>query len=229
MLQVYHLVNSRSQRVLWLLEELELPYDIVFCTRDPITQTAPLSLQQQHLLGKVPILVDGAVALAETGAIFDYVLEQYGADRLIPVRGSAAKTQYFYWKNFAEGSFMPTLAMKQVFARMTSKSPWLLRPIFKLIQREVNARYLNPTLYQQLDTIEQQLSQSTWLAGEALSAADLLLMFMLEAACVSLVDAVRYPHISGYVQRVRSLPSYQRAVDRGQWSVATHRIYWQDA
>ncbi len=230
MIRVYHLINSRSQRIIWLLEELGLEYEIVFCNRDPKTGMAEKSLEQIHTLGKAPILVDATtheITLAETGAIVDYLIDRYDDKHLTPPSGSIEKTFYYYWINFSEGSFMPNLALKQVFARITKMSPFLVRPILMLIEKAVNQRYINPTLRSELDYIEQHLAQHQWLVGPEFSAADVLMTFLLEAVCVSIVTEDQYPKIVAYVNLARARPAYQRAVKRGKWSITTFEQYWK--
>lgn len=230
MIRVYHLINSRSQRIIWLLEELELEYEIIFCNRNPKTGTAEKSLEQIHPLGKAPILVDdtgGGITLAETGAIVDYLIEQYGNGLLIPQSGTKEKVFYHYWKNFSEGSLMPNLALKQVFARITSMSPFLVRPILMLIEKAVNQRYINPTLHSELAYIEQHFKQYKWIASSEFSAADVLMTFLLEAICVSIAKKDQYPSIFKYLDQAHLRPSYQRAINRGQWSNSTFEQYWK--
>lgn len=230
MIHVYHLTNSRSQRIIWLLEELELDYEVIFCRRDPKTGNAEKSLELIHQLGKAPILIDDTshkVTLAETGAIFEYLLEQYGNGRLVPKLGTAERNFYHYWKNFSEGSFMPTLAMKQVFARITQMSPFFARPILRIIEKAVNQRYINPTLYTELNYIEHHLIQHLWFAGSEFSAADALLTFLLKAACVNIATVDRYPKIFEYLTNAQNRPAYQRAIERGKWSKKAHEKYWK--
>lgn len=230
MIRVYHLINSRSQRIIWLLEELGLEYEIIFCDRDPKTRMAEKSLEQIHPLGKAPILVDTTtyeITLAETGAIVDYLIDRYDDKRLTPQSGSIEKTSYYYWKNFSEGSFMPNLAMKQVFARITQMSPFLVRPILMLIEKAVTQRYINPTLHSELDYIERHLMQYQWFAGSEFSAADVLMTFLLEATCVSIATKDQYPKIVAYIELARARPAYQRAVKSGKWSMTAFEQYWK--
>jgi glutathione S-transferase len=230
MIHVYHLINSRSQRVIWLLEELGLEYEIIFCSRDSQTGMAEKSLENVHPLGKAPILTDQTahdITLADTAAIFDYLLEQYGDGRLVPEPRSAEKVFYYYWKSFSEGSFMPNLALKQVFSRITKMSPFFVRPVLSIIERAVNQRYIEPTLYAELDYIEQHLTHNTWFAGAEFSAADALLTFILEAVCVSVATRDKYPKIFKYVDHARTRPAYQHAVKQGRWSTTQHEQYWQ--
>lgn len=226
MLKLHHLQNSRSQRVIWLLEELGLAYEVVTHTREPGQRGAPASLTAVHPLGKAPVLEDGDTRLAETGAIVDYVLEHYGQGRLEPAKDSPERTDYLYWRHFAEATFMPYLAMKLVFDGMEKGAPFFARPIVRLLSRAVNNRYLNPNLFQALDLIEQQLRDHHWMAGEAFSAADILLGFMLEAVCGTLAPASRYPEISRMVKQMQARSAYQIAHRKGHWSAMTHQQYW---
>ena len=213
-----------------MLEELGLEYEIIFCRRDPKTGTAEKSLELIHPLGKAPILKDDTtleLTLAETGAIFEYLLEQYGNGRLVPKLGTAERNFYHYWKNFSEGSFMPTLAMKQVFTRITKMSPFFAKPILRIIEKAVNQRYINPTLNAELDYIEHHLTQHRWFAGSEFSAADALLTFFLEAVCVGIATVDRYPKIFEYLANTRNRIAYQRAVERGKWSKIAHEQYWK--
>lgn len=225
MIQLHHLKNSRSQRVIWLLEELELPYEIIYHQR--AGKTAPIaSLLAVHPLGKAPVLCDGDITLAETGAILEYLNEVYGNQKLEPAKGTPERSQYLYWKQFAEGSLMPYLAMKLVFAAIVSGTPFIVRPLVKFIFSLVNAQYLNPNIQRELDFIEKTLHKNTWLAGEAFSIADVFMGFMLEAVAGRMAKATSHPNINQYVTRIRARPAYQRAVERGDWSAVEHAQYW---
>ena len=133
---VHHLNNSRSQRLLWLLEELGVLYDIKRYERDRRTMLAPPELRKVHPLGKSPVITDGDVTLAESGAIMEYVIDKYGRGRLVPKPGSPEKLRYLYWMHFAEGSAMPPLLIKLVLDRMM-KAPLLVRPVAKAIASKV--------------------------------------------------------------------------------------------
>src|SRR4051794_21840615 len=133
MITVHHLNNSRSQRVLWLLEELELPYEIVKYQRDPKTMLAPASLRAIHPLGKSPVITDGEATLAESGAILEYLVEPYGRGAMSPPPGTGAYRRYRYFMHYAEGSLMPLLLMKLVFAKVKTDAPFLIRPVAKAI------------------------------------------------------------------------------------------------
>lgn len=226
MLTVHHLENSRSQRVVWLLEELGLPYEIVVHQRPASRQEVSPTLARIHPLGKAPVLADGDVVVAETGAIVEYLMERHGGAALQPAPGTPERVQYTYWRHFSEGSFMPYLAMKLVFAGLVQQAPWPLRPVPWLISRAVGALYLNPNILAEMRFIESHLGQNTWFAGEAFSAADVLIGFPMEAVAGRMAPAAQFPNIAAFVRRIRARPAYVRAMQKGGWSDADHAAYW---
>jgi len=216
MITVHHLNNSRSQRVLWLLEELELPYEIRHYQRDPKTLLAPPALRAIHPLGKSPVLTDGDLTLAESGAILEYLVERYAAGRLIPPPGSPERLRYRYWMHFAEGSAMPPLVLKLVFDRIeTAPMPFFVRPIARGIANNVRRSFIEPQLRAQLDFMEGELGRSTWFAGAEFTAADIQMSFPLEAAAARAgLDATR-PRLMGALGRMHARAAYQRALQKG--------------
>ncbi len=212
--------------MIWLLEELELDYKLVIHGRDPKWQTALESLKKAHPLGKAPVLCDGEMAIAETAAIFDYLLENYGGESLVPQGKSMARNQYHYWRYCAEGTFMPYLATKQLFSRIESASPLFARPILKLVSKAVSKRYLNPNIHATLRLIEKQLHENTWICGDNFSAADILLGFLLEAISTQQELETRYLAIFAYITRMRHRAAYQRARAKGLWQAEEHMQYW---
>ncbi len=215
MLTVHHLENSRSQRVLWLLEELEVPYEVVRYARDPKTMLAPPELKKIFPLGKSPVIVDGAVTVAETGAIIEYILEQYGKGRLIPPAGSPERRQFTFWLHYAEGSAMPWLLLKLVFLRMPAGAPWLLRPLVKGIADTVQKTFVDPQLRTHVDFWESELGKSEWFAGDELTAADIQMSFPIEGAAQRAFRKSDRPVLAKYLQRIHARPAYQRALERG--------------
>ena len=213
---VHHLNNSRSQRVLWLLEELGVPYQIKKYQRDAQTMLAPLSLRQVHPLGKSPVITEGEVTVAESGAIIEYLVERHGAGRLVPAPGTPERLRYTYWLHFAEGSAMSPLLMKLVFARIgTSPMPFFVKPIARGISKKVLESFVDPNLKAQLDYMEAELGKSEWFAGAAFSAADIQMSFPLEAAAQRAgLDAGR-PRLMDFLKRIHARPAYQRALERG--------------
>lgn len=216
MITVHHLNNSRSQRVLWLLEELGLPYEIEHYQRDASTMLAPPSLLKVHPLGKSPVLTDGDETVAESGAIVEYLVERYGNGRLIPQPGTPERRRYTYWLHFAEGSAMPPLVMKLIFERIpTMPMPFFVKPIARGISTKVLARMVTPNLKRQLDFMESELSRTEWFAGPEFSAADIQMSFPLEAAAMRAgLDASR-PHLSAFLKRIHARPAYKKALERG--------------
>ncbi len=216
MLTVHHLNNSRSQRVLWLLEELGVPYEIQRYERDPATMLAPAALRAVHPLGKSPVITDDGRTIAESGAIIDYLIERYGNGRLAPAPGSDEWLRYRYWLHYAEGSLMPPLLMKLVFLRLPDGPvPALIRPIARKISEAALQRFVDPQLRTHLDFLEAELGRSPWFAGADFTAADVQMSFPVEAAQARAgLDASR-PRLIAFLRRIHERPAYQRALERG--------------
>ena len=215
MVIVHHLNNSRSQRLLWLLEELGVLYDIKHYQRDPKTMLAPPELRKVHALGKSPVITDGEVTLAESGAIMEYVLEKYGRGRLVPKPASPEKLRYTFWMHFAEGSAMPPLVMKLVLGRMAKGVPFLIRPIARAIVGRVQEGFVQPNISRQLDYMEAELNRSTWFAGNEFTAADIQMSFPVEAATARAgLDASR-PKLMEFLHRIQAREAYRAALERG--------------
>ncbi|PLC04449.1 glutathione S-transferase [Variovorax sp. RO1] len=217
MLTVHHLNNSRSQRVLWLLEELELPYEIVHYQRDPKTMLAPASLKAVHPLGKSPVVTtDDGATLAESGAIIESLIERYGQGRLAPAAGSPEALRYRYWLHFAEGTAMSPLLLKLVFDRIeTSKMPFFAKPIAKAIASKAKSAFIHPNITGHLNFMEAELGRSEWFAGHEFTGADIQMSFVVEASQArGGLDAKR-PKLMAYLERIHARPAYQRALQRG--------------
>jgi glutathione S-transferase len=216
MIIVHHLNNSRSQRVLWLLEELGLAYEIKRYERDPKTMLAPASLRQVHPLGKSPVITDGDLVIAESGAIVEYLIDRYGAGRLKPALGSNERLRYTYWLHYAEGSAMPPLLMKLVFTRLAhAPMPALVRPIIRRVADRAVTGFIAPQIAQHLDYMEAELGKSTWFAGQAFSGADVQMSFPLEAAASrGGLDASR-PRLWDFLARIHARPAYRQALEKG--------------
>jgi len=213
---VHHLNNSRSQRVLWLLEELELPYEIVKYERDPQTLLAPKSLEAIHPLGKSPVITDGDVTVAESGAILEYLVETHGKGRLIPAAGTQAHRDYRYFLHYAEGSLAPFLLLKLVFDRVKqAKVPFFVRPIARQIADKVAAGYVDPNLRRHLAFLAARLEQHRWFAGDELTAADIQMSYPVEGAVHRCAALGVSPKLADFVQRCKDRPAFQRALARG--------------
>lgn len=216
MIAVHHLNNSRSQRVLWLLEELGVAYDIKHYQRDARTMLAPPELKAVHPLGKSPVITDGDLTIAESGAIMEYLVDTYGKGRLAPAPGTSERLRYTYWLHYAEGSAMPPLLLKLVFDTVeTGPMPFFIRPIAKSISSQVKRRFITPQLTLHLDYMEQELGRSTWFAGETFSAADIQMSFPLEAAVARASLNSSRPKLMAYLERIHERPAYVRALERG--------------
>jgi len=216
MLTVHHLNNSRSQRVLWLLEELGIPYEIKKYQRDAKTMLAPPELQKVHPLGKSPVITDDGTTVAESGLILEYLIERHGNGRLMPAAGSAEHLRARYWLHFAEGSAMPPLLLKLIFDRIPAMPmPFFVKPIARGISTKVLERMVTPNLKRQLDFMESELAASPWFAGAEFSAADIQMSFPLEAAAQRAgLDASR-PHLVEFLKRIHARPAYKKALERG--------------
>jgi glutathione S-transferase len=200
-IKVHHLNNSRSQRVLWLLEEISLDCEVVPYQRDAKTMLAPASLRRIHPLGKSPIIEDGPLRLAETGVIVDYLVSKYGRE-LEPAHSSEAHWGYRYWLHYAEGSLMPPLLMKLVVNRLGL----LGRPARGYVDNQI-------TLH--LDYLDKELDPGPWFAGDTFSAADIMMSFPLEAATSRGGLNASRPNLMGFLARIHARPAYQRALSRG--------------
>jgi glutathione S-transferase len=214
MLVVHHLENSRSQRVLWLLEELAATYEVKRYERDPKTQLAPPELKDVHPLGKSPVISHGGRVVAETGAIVTYLLDNFGTGQLIPPGGTEDGLRYTYWLHFAEGSAMPPLVMSLLFSEVEKRSPALIRPLSKAIAGTVQKSYWGPTIKAQLDFCEAELGRSPWFAGEEFTAADIMMSFPMEAAH-SRIGLGGYPRLTEWLARIHARPAYQAALQKG--------------
>ncbi|MBX3647530.1 MAG: glutathione S-transferase [Rhodocyclaceae bacterium] len=222
MITVHHLETSRSQRVLWLLEELGVPYEIVRYQRHRKTRLAPPELRAVHPLGKSPVITDGDVTVAESGAILEYLAERYGRDApgdlagLLPQPGTPEHLQCRFWMHFAEGSLMNWLVMKLVFMTIpTQPMPFFVRPIARKLCNQVLKKLVDPNVNSALAYIEDHLGKHTWFAGEQLSLADFQMSFPVEAALARGADHRRHPMLRAYKDRMEARPAYRRALEKG--------------
>lgn len=216
MITVHHLENSRSQRVLWLLEELGLPYEVRRYDRDRKTMLAPPELRQVHPLGKSPVITDGDITVAESGAIVEYLVETYGGGRLVPPVGTPERLRWRYWMHYAEGSLMPYLVMKLVFDQIErAKMPFFAKPIAKAIAAKTKQAFILPNIAQHLKFIESELATRDWFASDEFSAADVQMSFPLEAAASRTGMGNSYPRIHAWLGRIHARAAYERALERG--------------
>ncbi|WP_168789279.1 glutathione S-transferase [Paraburkholderia aromaticivorans] len=216
MLIVHHLNNSRSQRVLWLLEELGVPYEIKRYQRDPKTMLAPPELRAVHPLGKSPVITDDGQTIAESGAIIEYLIDKYGQGRFAPAPGTPERLRYTYWLHYAEGSAMPPLLLKLVALRIASAPmPFFAKPIARKIAGTLQSSFIDPQLKLHLGYINKELSATGWFVGSDFTAADVQMSFPLEAATARGGMEGQIPAVVDFLKRIHARPAYQRALERG--------------
>ena len=214
MIIVHHLNNSRSQRILWMLEELGVPYEVKRYEREPSMQ-APASLRAVHPLGKSPVITDGDRTLAESGAILEYLVDTYGNGRFRPAAGTAEKINYTYFLHYAEGSLMPLLLMKLIFSRIPSRLPFFMKPVGRAIAKGANTTLLDPQIGSHFMFLEGELAKREWFAGADFTAADIQMSFPLEAAAARAPMVRQMPKLSAFLDRIHARPAYQRALEKG--------------
>lgn len=222
MLTLHHLETSRSHRILWLLQELGVPYELRCYQRDPLTRLAPPELKHIHPLGKSPVLTDGELVVAESGAILEYLAECYGAQapaelaHLEPARGTPAHRQCRFWMHYAEGSLMNWLVMQLVFDSIPRQPmPFFVRPVARALCAGVQEKLIQPNVQAALAFMENHFAQHRWFAGEHLSLADFQMSFAVEAALARGAAASAWPHLHAYLQRIQARPAYQQALAKG--------------
>jgi glutathione S-transferase len=198
---VHHLENSRSQRILWMLEELALPYEVKRYERNRQTMLAPPELRQVHPLGKSPVIEDGGTVVAETGAIIEYLVGKADG-RLGPPAHRETILRYRFFLHYAEGSLMPPLLVKLVLSRV---------PLFG---KRAQAR-IQPMIDVHLDYLERELAGRDWFVGDDLTAADIMLSFPLEAARQRAGLGPSRPNLAAWLDRIHARPAYRRALQRG--------------
>ena len=217
MITVHHLNNSRSQRVLWLLEELAVPYEVKRYERDAKTMLAPPALRAVHPLGKSPVISDGDVTVAESGAIVEYLLDTYDPDHVLrPVVGTADRRRFTYWLHYAEGSAMPPLLLSLIFGRLPKQPmPFFVKPIVKGVAQKARDGFIEPQLQNHLAYMEGEMTGRSWFAGDAFGAADIQMSFPLEAfAARGGLDATK-PALWSWLQRIHARPAYRKALTAG--------------
>ena len=215
MIVVHHLNNSRSQRILWLLEELGLEYEIKRYQRDAKTMLAPPELKAVHPLGKSPVITDGDTVVAESGAIVEYLTAREN-NRLVPAAGTPARLRYTHFLHYAEGSLMPPLLLKLVFDKVeSSPMPFFVKPVARAIAHKVKGTFVLPQIALHLGYLEAELGKHPWFTGEEFTAADIQLSFPLEAAASRGGLDAKYPNLVDFLARIHARPAYRRALERG--------------
>lgn len=216
MIVVHHLQNSRSQRILWMLEELSVEYTVKRYERDPESQLAPPELLAVHPLGKSPVITDGEAVIAESGAIVEYLARVHGNGRMAPQMGGDAYNQYVYWLHYAEGSLMTPLLLKLVFMRIKStKMPFFVKPMANGIADKVMSSFVTPNIDRHMAFVDDHLKDRQWFAGTELTGADIQMSFPLEAALMRGPELKRHTHVVDFVNRVQKRDAYKRALETG--------------
>lgn len=216
MITLHHLENSRSQRILWLLEELGVDYAVERHERDPQTNLAPAALKKVHPLGKSPVITDGDVTVAESGAIVDYLLTRYDDGTLLPGDGSPERLSYNYWLHYAEGTFMPLMIIGLILRRIDSAPmPFFVKPVARGITGKVRGGYLDANVQRNLDFMEASLAGSDWFVGDRLSGADIQMSFAVECAEARADLSAGYPALNAFLKRVRARPAWKAALEKG--------------
>ncbi len=214
MIILHHLVQSRSNRIAWLLEALNLPYEIKVYQRDPKTYGAPESLKQIDPLGKSPVITDGELVIAESGAIIEYLIDTYDAEQQFKPKEAKALLDYRYWLHFAEGSMMPLLVMRLVLSKAVDRPmPFFIKPVIKKFVQALNQYFIDPRIIPQLKLVDKHLSNNEWFAGDKLSGADFQMVLALQLAYMR-CDMSPYHHIKKYIEQVEKIESYQKAMKK---------------
>jgi glutathione S-transferase len=209
------LESSRSHRIIWLLEELGVEYETKHYPRDPKTKLAPKALMEIHPLGLSPIITDGDVTLAESGAIIEYLLYKYGGGRLKPDQGSPEWIQYIFWIHFAEGSFMPLRTFKLVLEVAQKRSPFFIKPIVAALRKKISSAFLEPRVARQIRIIEETLSKNKWLAGDEFTAADIQMAMPLIWSSPQLAKRYHIPKTMAYLEQIKARPTFIRTLEIG--------------
>ena len=221
MITLHHLESSRSHRIIWLLEELGVEYEIKRYERDEKTSLAPLDLLKIHPLGKAPVILDGDLVVAESGAIIEYLVNKYDNGTLRPAEGTAERMDYTYWMHYAEGTFMPLMIVSLIMGRIENADmPFFVKPVAKGIVAKVRSGYLGPNVKRNLEYMNDVLARSNWFCGAELTAADIQMSFPLEAADVRTDLGKNYPNLKAFLKRMKERPAYQVALEKG----GTHKL-----
>lgn len=216
MITLHYLENSRAQRILWLLEELGVDYEIKLYKRNTETMLAPEELKQVHPLGKSPVVTDGDVTIAESAAIVEYLIETYGKEKLVPESGTKQYLKYREFMHYAEGSIMPFMLLTLIFSKIkTAPMPFFVKPIARGIANKAMQGFVTPNVKTHLSYLENELAATGWFAGEEMSGADIMMSFPLEAASARANMDEQYPNLTAFLKKIHGLPSYQVALEKG--------------
>jgi len=214
MLVLHHLENSRSFRILWLLEEMQLEYELREHKRDSSSGLAKADLKERSKLGKAPMLEDDDRLVLESGAIIEYLLDHYGDGSLRPAEKTEERIHYNYWLHAAEGTYMNVLTLTLFLNRMESGAPLLFRLFLKPVTNTVRRTYLTPYMQSCMAQLEEHLGENTWFAGDSFSGADIQMGFVMTALGTRGGLSDEYPNCQRWMQRMEERPAYQRAMEK---------------
>lgn len=212
---LHHLEYSQSFRVLWLLEELQAPYELVVYDRDPRTMAAPDGYKALSPLGTAPVITCGDLALAESSAIMEWILDRAPQQNLRPSPDSPDRTRYLFWWHAAQGSMMPLQLMKTVTTISQKRLPFFMKPFVKLYIKGLDELFIQPRLSRILEMAEKDLTNAPWFGGQHVSAADFLIAYnMIVGAERHMISEADYPRCMEWVARMKALPSFARATEK---------------
>lgn len=228
-IQLYHFPTSRSQRIIWLFEELEIDYELMICNKNnPQPQTIP----QSALPLKFPTVLiqtdHEKIVLTESSAITEFFAD-YFSKLVISSSNLTTRQNYIFWKNYADASFMPNLALKQIFAQINQQTPFVFRWVSYAFKYAFNAGFLNQVINDQLNRINTHLEQNDWLAGDAFTIADILLWFPLQACVNAHKEIHQFPSILRYIDQIQQRPAFQKSLNKGLWDDSIFQQYWKQA
>lgn len=214
MITLHHLENSQSIRILWLLEEIGAPYGFEMYDRDPDTMLAPQAYKELSPLGTAPVITDGNLALSESNAIIDYIVDRSSRADLRPAADDPLRADYLFWFHTAQGTLQPMQTFGFVLGLATQRSPFLVRPIISKVEQTLKSLFIQPRLKAVLSAMETQLAGSEFLAGDRFTAADIAMGYTLYMAKMRGSLAGDYPNIETYVTRMEARPAWQAALEK---------------
>ena len=214
MLTVHHLEYSQSFRVLWLLEELGVDYELKSYERDSVTRLAPADYKALSPLGTAPVITDGEIVLAESGAILEYILDQHPNSSLRPNADHPDRARHLFWFHAAQGSMMPVMLVDMLLTMITKRAPFFISALLKPIFNLARANFSKPRFKAILEQAEKDLGTKPWFGGDELTIADIVLSYPMESAAQKGVFADAYPNCQAWVERMHARPAYQQAVEK---------------
>lgn len=215
MITLHHLEKSQSIRILWLLEEMGIDYEVILYDRDRQTRLAPAAYKAISPTGTAPAITEADMALSETNAIVDYICDQHDDGRLRPLPGTPQRLPYLFWFHAAQGSLQPLLTNRFVMSAVSERAPFLMRPVARALGAGLDRAFTGPRLERILNEVERTLERTKWFAGDTLTAADIVMGYCMElCAHRAGMDAVRYPNAHRFLKQMHECPSYLRALEK---------------